>query len=151
MSTLRSGVRAAKRLLVMRRGIPLRLYVDNGSAFRSHHLALVCARLGMTLIHARPCQPQGKGKQERFFRTVRMQLLPTLGEDDFTNLDALNRRLWAWIEGEYHRRPQRGSTARRRSTRGPCAPAMYASPGPSTICASSFSSRTNAKSTRTAR
>ena len=32
----------------MRRGIPLRLYVDNGSAFRSHHLALVCARLGIT-------------------------------------------------------------------------------------------------------
>jgi transposase InsO family protein len=93
---------------VMRRGIPLRLYVDNGSAFRSHHLALVCARLGMTLIHARPYQPQGKGKQERFFRTVRMQLLPTLGEDDFSNLDALNRRLWAWVEGEYHRRPHKG-------------------------------------------
>jgi putative transposase len=96
------------RQAVMRRGIPQRLYVDNGAAFRSHHLALVCARLGITLIHARPYQPAGKGKQERFFRTVRMRLLPTLGPADTGSLDALNRRLWAWIEGEYHRAPHRG-------------------------------------------
>ncbi len=96
------------RQAVMRRGIPLRLYVDNGSAYRSHHVSLVCARLGITLIHARPYQPQGKGKQERFFRTVRMQLLPTLGETDLGSLDALNRRLWAWIEGEYHQSPHKG-------------------------------------------
>lgn len=93
---------------VMRRGIPLRLYVDNGSAFRSHHLSLVCARLGVTLIHARPYQPAGKGKQERFFRTVRMQLLPTLGEADLSSPEALNRRLWAWVEGEYHQAPHKG-------------------------------------------
>lgn len=96
------------RQAVMRRGIPLRLYVDNGSAYRSHHVSLVCARLGITLIHARPYQPQGKGKQERFFRTVRMQLLPTLGEPDLGSLDALNRRLWAWVEGEYHQSPHKG-------------------------------------------
>lgn len=93
---------------VMRRGVPLRLYVDNGAAYRSHHLSLVCARLGVTLIHARPYQPAGKGKQERFFRTVRMQLLPTLGEADLGSLDALNRRLWAWVEGEYHQAPHKG-------------------------------------------
>jgi putative transposase len=96
------------RQAVMRRGLPLRLYVDNGSAFRSHHLALVCAKLGITLIHARPYQPAGKGKQERFFRTVRMGLLPTLGPADFDSLDALNRRLWAWVEGEYHQSPHKG-------------------------------------------
>jgi putative transposase len=96
------------RQAVMRRGIPLRLYVDNGAAFRSHHLSLVCARLGTTLIHARPYQPAGKGKQERFFRTVRMRFLPTLGPDDLGSLDALNRRLWAWVEGEYHRAPHKG-------------------------------------------
>jgi transposase InsO family protein len=96
------------RQAVMRRGIPLRLYVDNGAAFRSHHLALVCARLGITLIHARPYQPAGKGKQERFFRTVRMRFLPTLGHADHDSLEALNRRFWAWVEGEYHRAPHRG-------------------------------------------
>ncbi len=93
---------------ILRRGIPKRLYVDNGSAYRSNHLALVCAKLGMTLIHARPYQPQGKGKQERWFRTTRMQLLPQLGEADIKSLAAINRRLWAWVEGEYHMRPHRG-------------------------------------------
>jgi putative transposase len=93
---------------VLRRGTPLRLYVDNGAAYRSHHLSLVCAKLGTNLIHARPYQPQGKGKQERFFRTVRMQLLPTLAPADMASLDALNRRLWAWVEGEYHQSPHKG-------------------------------------------
>jgi len=45
---------------LMRRGIPQRLYVDNGANYRSQHLALVCAKLGIALIHARPYQPAGK-------------------------------------------------------------------------------------------
>ncbi len=93
---------------LLRRGVPQRLYVDNGANYRSQQLALVCARLGVALIHARPYQPQGKGKQERWFRTVRAQLLPTLTETDTASLEALNRRLWAWVEGEYHHSPHRG-------------------------------------------
>jgi putative transposase len=88
------------------RGVPKRLFVDNGSAFRSRHLALVCAKLGVTLIHARPFQPQSKGKIERFFRTARTQLLPTLDAADTRDLDALNLRVW--IEEEYHYAPHRG-------------------------------------------
>jgi transposase InsO family protein len=93
---------------ILRRGVPKRLYVDNGAVYRSNHLSLVCAKLGITLIHARPYLPQGKGKQERWFRTVRMQLLPTLGEADLKSLDTLNQRLWAWVEGEYHMSPHSG-------------------------------------------
>lgn len=93
---------------LMRRGIPQRLYVDNGANYRSQQLALVCAKLGIALIHARPYQPSGKGKQERFFRTVRAQLLPTLSQADTASLEALNRRLWAWVETEYHHHPHRG-------------------------------------------
>ena len=61
-----------------------RLYVDNGSAFRSRQLALVCAKLGIALIHAKPYKPQGKGKMERWFRTVRMQYLATLSPENKT-------------------------------------------------------------------
>jgi len=93
---------------LLRRGIPQRLYVDNGANYRSQQLALVCARLGVALIHARPYQPQGKGKQERFFRTLRAQLLANLSATDTDSLDALNRRLWAWVEAEYHHSPHRG-------------------------------------------
>ena len=47
---------------LIRRGLPLRLYVDNGANYRSQQLALVCAKLGIALIHARPYQPAGKSK-----------------------------------------------------------------------------------------
>jgi transposase InsO family protein len=93
---------------VRRRGIPKRLYVDNGAAFRSKQLQIVCAKLGIALIHAKPYTPQGKGKMERWFRTVRMQLLPLLGAAQLASLDAMNRALAAWVEGEYHHAPHRG-------------------------------------------
>ena len=93
---------------ILRRGLPQRLYVDNGANYRSAHLALVCAKLGIALIHARPYRPQGKGKIERWFKTVRAQLLTRLTAEDTANLAALNRRLAAWIEGEYHHTPHRG-------------------------------------------
>ena len=85
---------------ILRRGFCERLYVDNGASYRSHHLALVCAKLGIALIHARPYRPQGKGKIERFFRTLRAQLLSRLAPEDGASLEALNRRLHGWLEGE---------------------------------------------------
>ena len=91
-----------------RRGIPKRLYVDNGAAFRSHQLALVCAKLGIALIHAKPYTPQGKGKMERWFRTVRMQFLPLLAAEQLASVEAMTRALAAWVEGEYHLAPHRG-------------------------------------------
>ncbi len=50
----------------------------------------------------------GKGKIERWFKTVRAQLLTRLSAEDTASLTALNRRLAAWIEGEYHHTPHRG-------------------------------------------
>ena len=97
---------------LIRRGLPLRLYVDNGANYRSQQLALVCAKLGIALIHARPYQPAGKGKIERFFRTLRAAWLSHLGDEGTKSLEALNRSLWAWVEGEYHHAPHRGLDAR---------------------------------------
>ncbi len=97
---------------LLKRGLPARLYVDNGSHFRSHHLSMVCARLGVALIHARPYRPQGKGKIERWFKSVRGQLLTRLTAADTASLDALNRRLHHWVEGEYHHSPHRGLDGR---------------------------------------
>ena len=51
---------------------------------------------------------QSKGKIERWFRTVRKSVLERLEDGDTRDLEALNRRLHAWIEGEYHHRPHRG-------------------------------------------
>ena len=99
---------AVFRQAVLKRGLPQGLYCDNGSTFRSKQLELVCAQLGVNLIHARVYHPAGKGKIERFFRRVRAELLPRLGPADCASLAALNGRLAAWIEGEYHHTPHHG-------------------------------------------
>lgn len=91
------------RQAILRRGIPQRLFVDNGSAFRSRHLSLVCARLGITLIHARAFHAAAKGKIERWFRTIRLQFLPMLTKEDMQDIASMNRALWIYIEIEYHR------------------------------------------------
>lgn len=86
---------------LLTRGLPRKLYVDNGSAFRSHHLELVTATLGIALIHATPYTPQGKGKIERFFRTVRSGFL---SDAPTTHIDELNTALATWLEQIYHQR-----------------------------------------------
>ena len=93
---------------IRKRGTPLRLYADNGANFRSKHLAVICAQLGTSLIHARPYKPEGKGKIERFFRRVRSDFLPLLGPRELASLEALNRCLAAWVEGDYHHAPHHG-------------------------------------------
>ena len=97
---------------IARRGLPARLYCDNGANYRSQQLALVCAKLGIALIHARPYQPAGKGKIERFFRTLRAAWLAHLTPSATASLQTLNRTLWAFVEGEYHRSPHRGLDGR---------------------------------------
>lgn len=84
------------------RGLPRKIYTDNGSAFRSHHLEHVTASLGIALIHARPYKPQGKGKIERFFRTVRSEFLSCFKG---TSLLELNQALYLWLDNVYHQRP----------------------------------------------
>jgi putative transposase len=85
-----------------KRGLPRRLYMDNGSVFRSHQLKYACARLGIAMLHTQPYSPEGRGKIERFFRTLRMQLLPVLTES--LSLAQLNERLAQWLQHEYHQR-----------------------------------------------
>ena len=93
---------------VLKRGLPRKLVVDNGSAYRAHTLQGICARLGIHLIYCRPYAPEGKGKLERWHRTFRDQFLSELDEGRVDGLDDLNARLWAWVEQVYHRTPHGG-------------------------------------------
>lgn len=52
-----SDVMHGSKVRDARRRLPMGLFVDNGANFRSQQLALVCAKLGIALIHARPYQP----------------------------------------------------------------------------------------------
>lgn len=94
---------AALRAGLAARGIPGAIYVDNGSAFASKPLLRACASLGIRLTHSTPRRPEGRGKIERFFRTVRDQFLVEIAVTVPADLGELNRLCAAWVEGVYHR------------------------------------------------
>lgn len=93
---------------LLKRGVPKRLYFDNGKIFRSRVILHLSARLGIHVLHTRPYRPQGRAKLERWFLTVRRQFLSRIDVKTLENLDALNRLFFSWVEGEYHVRPHRG-------------------------------------------
>jgi putative transposase len=86
---------------LLKRGLPRKLYVDNGSAFRSRQLEYTSAALGIALVHARPYRPQGKGKIERFFKPVQTQMLPGFAGE---SLEELNCAFEHWLTDVYHSR-----------------------------------------------
>ncbi|MFO1395234.1 MAG: DDE-type integrase/transposase/recombinase [Steroidobacteraceae bacterium] len=86
-----------------RHGAPDALYLDNGSTYRGEHLRTACARLGISLLHARPYDAPARGKMERFWRTLREGCIDFVGS--VASLHDLNVRLWAFLDEHYHRAP----------------------------------------------
>jgi len=96
----------ALKWALLRRGLPRKLYVDNGPAFRSRHLEVICASLGIALIHSKPYTPQGRGKIERFFGTVRTDFLPGFRGE---TLSDINESFDIWLTDVYHQRSHGGT------------------------------------------
>jgi len=101
-------IEAVLKQAVLKRGLPVKLVIDNGPAYRAKTLQGICARLGIHLVYCRPYAPQGKGKLERWHRTFRDQFLSELDTSRIRDLSDLNARLWAWLETVYHRTPHGG-------------------------------------------
>ncbi|MFJ4964945.1 Mu transposase C-terminal domain-containing protein [Streptomyces sp. NPDC088729] len=97
--------------------------VDHGKIYLSAHLTSVCRRLGMSIQPARLRTGRDKAPVERFFRTVRedlLQLLPGYKgpdihsrglnpeKDAFFFLHELEAIIREWVACVYHRRPHSG-------------------------------------------
>jgi transposase InsO family protein len=89
---------------LLKRGLPQMIYVDNGKVFSARRLDAVCAALGIRKIHCPPYSPEGKGKIERFFRTVREDFLAEPEMQKVQTLHELNKLFWGWLEVAYHQR-----------------------------------------------
>lgn len=101
------NARACQELLrraIVRRGVPVVLYADNGAPFANAWLARTCAVLGVRLVHSKPYSPQGRGKQERANRYIREAFLAEATHVGITDLDELNDRFTAWAEQVANRR-----------------------------------------------
>jgi putative transposase len=92
------------RTAVIRRGLPAKLYCDNGKVFRSGHIIELCARLGIQLIFAPVRDGASKGKIERFWLNVQSafeETEMTLGNAPRT-LAKLNARFREWLHKYNH-------------------------------------------------
>jgi len=85
-----------------------RVYTDNGPSFVSDETKRILSVLGIPITHSRPYRPQGKAKQERFYRTFREQFLRPLEQEKIESLEQLNVLMRNWLECEYHRSPHSG-------------------------------------------
>jgi len=77
------------------------LYVDNGKIFISEQFKLICARLGIRLKYATPYSPSGKGKIERYWKTVQDSFIPEIKKRPVHSLSELNDLYFAWKNTEY--------------------------------------------------
>lgn len=93
---------------VLRRGIPVLLYTDNGKIYRSQSFGYLCANIGVTLLHHGIRLAFQKGKIERFFRTVRTRFLSRLTADDLSSLEKLNERFRNWLDTDYNKKLHEG-------------------------------------------
>lgn len=96
---------------VRRRGLPRKLYTDNGGPFVNDHLKIVCANLGIRLLHAKPYHAWSKGKCERLFRTLQSEFeaLLRLPGQAVSSLEELNGRFSLWLQEAYHVREHGGT------------------------------------------
>lgn len=84
-------------------GVPNAFYCDNGKVFRTNYLHLICAKLGIALVHSKPYDSPSRGKIERFFRTVREKFLSCLDIPSIRDIEELNRLFKKWLDEEYHK------------------------------------------------
>lgn len=93
------GLRAA----IEKGGVPRAYYVDLGSAYIADSLKLICAELGIRLLHAGAGDAEAKGAIERWHRTWREEVEDELEERMYTSGE-LSLVHAAWLAEEYERR-----------------------------------------------
>lgn len=85
-------------------GVPKKLFVDNGKTYKNDQFNIICATLGLVLIHARPYSGASKGKIERFFHTMKSTWMRGLNWEEIQGIDDLNHMLLDFIN-EYNTQP----------------------------------------------
>ena len=92
------------RYAVLRWGIPVKVYVDNGKVFISRHFIAVLADLGAKQVRHGPYQSYCKGKIEAFNKITLNEFQSEAARAGFRTLEELNSAFWAWVELDYNQR-----------------------------------------------
>ncbi|MGI5865365.1 MAG: Mu transposase C-terminal domain-containing protein [Myxococcales bacterium] len=98
-ATQERGLKSA----LLAHGLWQRYYVDLGSAYVAGSLKLICAELGIELLHAGPRDAAAKGVIEKWHRTWREEVEDELPDRPITFAE-LEQKHRAWLTCEYHAR-----------------------------------------------
>jgi transposase InsO family protein len=88
---------------ILKHGPPRAYYVDRGSAYIAQSLQMICAELGIRLLHTEAGDAEAKGVIERWHRTWRDEVEDELPKGPIPLAD-LQAKHWAWLGVEYHAR-----------------------------------------------
>jgi len=92
------------KYMVLRWGVPLAAYMDNGSVYISRQFASVLAELRIKQLHHKPYQAYAKGKVEALQKTVKNEFQSEAARAGIRTVEELNSAFWAWAEVEYNTR-----------------------------------------------
>ncbi len=90
------------RKALLKRGKPDRLLCDNAFIYHSNTLKLMCAHLRIEVSFCTAYRPEGKGKVEKHYGTIKRSFYVEAEHSGITTLEELNQFFWAWLTKEYH-------------------------------------------------
>jgi hypothetical protein len=90
------------RYMLLRWGIPLVVYLDNGAVYISRQFRSVLAELHIRELHHKPYQAFAKGKVEAIQKTIKNEFQSEAARAGMKTLEELNSAFWAWAEMEYN-------------------------------------------------
>lgn len=88
--------------LVLRWGIPLKVYLDNGAVYVAKQFAWILAQLQTAKLHHKPYQAYCKGKVEAVNKTIKNDFQGEAQRAGFQTLEELNSAFAAWVDLEYN-------------------------------------------------
>ena len=83
-------------------GVPKKLFVDNGGPYDNKQLRLICAALGIELIHAKAYSPESKAKIERSFKTIKEGWMHSTDWNSFKSLNDIKESLQEFLYNNYN-------------------------------------------------
>jgi len=92
------------KYMVLRYGVPVSLYMDNGSVYISRQFPSVVSELRIKQLHHKPYQAFAKGKVEAIQKIIKNEFQSEAARAGVRTVEELNSAFWAWAEVEYNTR-----------------------------------------------
>ncbi len=95
------NVQEVLKKAIKKYGIPKQIYLDNGKSYKNIQLEIICARLGIKLLHTHAYDPAAKGKVERSFKTIKEGWMYARDWNQYHTLEELEKDYGEYLYDEY--------------------------------------------------